>query len=175
LNLWEQGQPPILGFDYKPNHSFYQNLDYKIWGKHVICYPDKDAVGSYHGLDYEKLGEYLKTVLHQHETYYADADYLIIFIWNYEGNKMMDVWKMNSNHVDDRSGPLGEVKIYKNGKECDNLGIASGNTLLVLGYEEKLRRQAADLESYFNGPPPSLPLELLNRKNFFEAMRERLK
>ncbi|MEI6499198.1 MAG: hypothetical protein WCO23_04495 [bacterium] len=70
---------------------------------------------------------------------------------------------------------MGEVKIYKDGKECSNLGIASGNTLLVLGYEEKLRRQATDLNAYFNGPPPALPLELLNRKNFFEAMQENSK
>ncbi|MEI6498752.1 MAG: hypothetical protein WCO23_02210 [bacterium] len=74
-NLWDQGQLPILGFNYKPNHSFYQNLDYKIWGKHVICYPDKDAVGSYRGFDYKKLGDYLGSVLEQNKKYYEDADY----------------------------------------------------------------------------------------------------
>lgn len=78
LNLWEQGQPPFLGFDYKPNHSLYRNLDYKIWGKHVICYPDKDAVGSYTGYNHETLGKYLESVLTQDKKYYADAEYLII-------------------------------------------------------------------------------------------------
>jgi len=171
LNLWDQGQPPILGFDYKPNHSWYRNFDYKIWGKHVVCYPDKDAVDSYRGFNYESLGEYLESVLDQHKESYKDADYLIIFIWNLEGNKMMDVWKMNANYVDDRSGPLGAVKVYKDGKECSDLEVASGNTLLILGYEEKLRRQAPNLEAYFNGPP-AIPLELVNRQNFFEAMEE---
>ncbi|MBU4246355.1 MAG: hypothetical protein ABIF85_03180 [Nanoarchaeota archaeon] len=88
-NLWEQGQTPKLGFEYKPNHSFYNSINFAIQKKHIIVYPDKDA-----------------------------------------------------------------------------LGMASGNTLLVLDYEEKLRRQSEDLKSYFNGPSPHLPLELLNGMDF---------
>ena len=48
-----------------------------------------------------------------------------------------------------------------------DVGIASGNTLIVLGYEEKIRRQSKDLKNYLRGPAPKLPLEIMNGKNFF--------
>ena len=73
----------------------------------------------------------------------------------------------DNNHVDDYSGPLGEVRVFRNGELSNNLGMASGNTLLVLGYEEKLRRQSKDLKGYLKGSVPKLPLELSNGKNFF--------
>jgi hypothetical protein len=170
LNLWEQGQSPALGFDYKPNHSYFRNLDYKIGGKHVIVYPDKDAVNSFKGFDYDSLGKYLEGIIKKNEEYFKEAGYLIIFIWSFDGKKMVDIWKFNSNFVDDRSGPLGEAKIFKEGKECSDLGLASGSTLMILGYEEKLRRQSADIDAYFQGPPPELPLEIINRQDFFKVM-----
>ena len=61
---------------------------------------------------------------------------------------MVDMWKFQYNSVDDRSGPLSEVRVYKSGIRCDSIGLASGNTLFVLGHEEKLRRQAKNLEKY---------------------------
>ncbi|MEK7166963.1 MAG: hypothetical protein AAB732_00925, partial [Patescibacteria group bacterium] len=67
----------------------------------------------------------------------------------------------------DRSGPLGDVRVYREGKLCNKLGFASGNTLIVLGYEERLRRQSKDLKSYLNRPVPKLPLEIMNGKSFF--------
>jgi hypothetical protein len=45
--------------------------------------------------------------------------------------------------------------------------MASGNTLLVLGHEEKMRRQSKNLQNYLDGPPPTLPLEIMNGKDFF--------
>jgi hypothetical protein len=171
-NLWDQGQSPLLGFDYQPNHSYFKNLDFKIDGKHVIVYPDKDAVGAYKGFDYDSLKKYIEDIIHKNNDYFKDSTYLIVFIWNYEGNKMVDIWKFDANFVDDRSGPLGEAKIFKEGVECHDLGLASGSTLMILGYEEKLRRQAGDINAYFQGPPPELPLEIINKQDFFEVLNE---
>ncbi|MEK9129929.1 MAG: hypothetical protein AAB526_00810, partial [Patescibacteria group bacterium] len=67
----------------------------------------------------------------------------------------------------DRSGPLGDVRVYREGKLCNKLGLASGNTLIVLGYEERLRRQSKDLKSYLNRSVSKLPLEIMNGKSFF--------
>jgi len=172
MNLWEQGQTPKVGFEYKPNHSFYNPINFTIQNKHVIVYPDKDALESYREFEYYDLDNYLKDILAKNQEYFKNADYLIIFLWNYKGEKMMDVWKFDPNSVDDRSGPTGGVKIFQNGKVCKKLGMASGNTLLVLGYEEKLRRQSQDLMSYFKGPSPHLPLELLNGIDFFSAKQK---
>lgn len=170
-NLWDQGQSPLLGFDYQPNHSYFKNIDFKIDGKHVIVYPDKDAVGVYKGFDYDSLKKYIEDIIHKNDDYFKDSTYLIVFIWNYEGNKMVDIWKFDANFVDDRSGPLGEAKIFKEGVECHDLGLASGSTLMILGYEEKLRRQSKDIKAYFQGPPPELPLEIINKQDFFEVLK----
>ena len=166
-SIWEQGQSPAIGFDYKPNHSFYKNLNYFIENLQIIVWPDVDAKKVYKDFSKKELGEYIKEIISK-DRYYDDASYIIIFIWAYEGKKMMDVWKFNDNHVDDRSGPLGDVRVYKDGVVCEDLGLASGNTLLVLGHEEKLRRQSKDLQSYLDGPVPKLPLEIVNGLDFFE-------
>lgn len=172
MNLWDQGQSPVLGFDYQPNHSYFRNLDYKINNKHVIVYPDKDAVGAYKGFDYESLGKYIENIINENKEYFKGSTYLIVFLWNYEGKKMVDIWKFDANFVDDRSGPLGEAKIFKEGKECSDLGLASGSTLMILGYEEKLRRQSDNIQAYFDGPSPELPLEIINKGDFFEVLKE---
>lgn len=167
MSIWEQGQSPKLGFEYKPNHSFYNDLNYFIGDLQVIVWPDVEAKESYKGFSEKQLEEYLKNIILS-DSYYNDATYVIAFIWSFKGEKMADLWKFNNNHVDDRSGPLGNVKVYREGRLCNDLGLASGNTLLVLGYEERLRRQSKDLQSYLDGPTPKLPLEILNGKDFFE-------
>ncbi len=169
-SIWDQGQSPNLGFEYKPNHSFYKNLDYFINDLQIIVWPDIDAKESYKGFSEKLLGEYIKNIISS-DKYYDDATYIIAFIWSLNGEKMIDIWKFNDNHVDDRSGPLGDVRVYREGKLCDKLGLASGNTLIVLGYEERLRRQSKDLKSYLNGPVPKLPLEIMNGKSFFDEKK----
>lgn len=165
-SIWDQGQSPKLKFEYKPNHSFYKNLNYFIGDMQIIVWPDVDAKISFSGFSNKRLGDYIKNIIIS-DKYYKDASYIIAFIWSFNGEKMIDIWKFNDNHVDDRSGPLGDVRVYIEGKLCNNLGLASGNTLLVLGYEEKLRRQSKDLKSYLAGPVPKLPLEIMNGENFF--------
>lgn len=167
-SIWEQGQSPNLGFEYKPNHSFYKNLNYFIDDLQIIVWPDVDAKKSYKEFSEKQLGEYIKNIILS-DKYYNDASYIITFLWSLKGEKMIDIWKFNDNHVDDRSGPLGDVRVYREGKLCDKLGLASGNTLIVLGYEERLRRQSKDLKSYLSGPVPKLPLEIVNEKKFFNT------
>ncbi len=167
LNLWEQGQLPKLRFEYKPNHSFYNSIDFHIQKKQIIVWPDADAKDSYKYFSEKELLSYIKNIILS-DKYYNNASYIIAFIWSLNGEKMVDMWKFNDNHIDDRSGPLGNVKVYRERKACNELGLASGNTLLVLGYEEKLRRQSKNLKSYLNGPIPKLPMEIMNGKDFFK-------
>lgn len=167
MSVWDQGQSPTLGFEYKPNHSYYKNLNYFVNGIQVIVWPDADARESYKGFSEAQLGEYIKNIISSDE-YFKDTSYIIAFIWSLNGEKMLDVWKFNENHVDDRSGPLGDARVYREGKLCNDMEIVSGNTLMILGYEEKIRRQSKDLKGYLKGPAPKLPLELMNGKDFFE-------
>lgn len=167
-SIWEQWQSPVLWFDYKPNHSFYNSIDFSIWWLNIIIWPDVDAKESYKWLNYYDLKYYIKNIIESSKEDYIDISYVIGFIWSYNWEKMIDIWRFNYNHIDDRSWPLWNIIVYRNWKKCDNLGIASWNTLLVLWSEEKLRRQSSNLIDYLDWPIPKLPLEIVNGKDFFE-------
>jgi len=168
-NIWKEGFSPKLNFSYTPNHSFYNSVDIRVWWKQMIIWPDADARDAYQDFDIQKLQEYMQEIYESDEDYFKQSSYFIVFMWSLEGSKMMDVWKFEDNHVDDRSWPLSEVRVYKDKDICNNIGLASGNTLLVLWYEEKLRRQSKSLDEYLQGASPDLPLEVMNRLDFFEC------
>ncbi len=168
LTVWDAyGQKPGLEFNYEPNHSYCNSIDYLINDTQVIIWPEVAAKETYSDLGQVELGLYIKDILDGHSAHYKGASYIIAFLWSFEGKKMTDIWKFDSNFVDDKSGPLSEARIYRNGVDCTDLGLASGNTLLILGYEEKLRRQAVGLSEYLSGPIPNIPLEICNGKDFF--------
>lgn len=166
MSIWEQWQLPTLDFEYKPNHSLYNNIDYFIDDLQVIVWPDADARMSYKWFNEEQLGDYIKNIILS-DDYYKDSSYIICLIWSLDWDKMIDIWKFVANSVDDRSWPLGDVRVYREGKLCTDLEVVSWNSLLILWYEEKLRRQSKDLKSYLSGPAPRLPLEIMNGKDFF--------
>lgn len=60
INIWEHGQSPNLDFEYKPNHSFYKNLNYFINDLQIIVWPDADAKKSYKDFSKKQLGKYIK-------------------------------------------------------------------------------------------------------------------
>ncbi len=72
---------------------------------------------------------------------------------------MVDVWQFAENPVDDISGPLVEVQVLRDGELTQERGVASGNTLIVLGLEELHRRMSDSSEEYLINRP-SLPKEL---------------
>lgn len=166
MNIWEQWQSPVLDFEYKPNHSLYNNIDYFIDDLQIIVWPDVDAKISYKDFNEKQLRDYIKNIISS-DNYYKDSSYIICLIWSLDWEKMIDTWKFVANSVDDRSGPLGDVRVYREWKLCNDLEVVSWNSLLILWYEEKLRRQSKDLKSYLSWPPPKLPLEIMNWKDFF--------
>jgi hypothetical protein len=72
------------------------------------------------------------------------ALYYIAFAWKDGETPMVDLWRFIDNPIDSISGPLAEVVILRDGKETRDLGVASGQTLLVLGLEEQHRRAVSD-------------------------------
>ena len=75
--------------------------------------------------------------------------YHILFCWNLEGHRMTDVWIHAMENWSD-SGPLIECLTFRDLEPCDDAGIASGDSLIVLGREEELRRSLPDLECYID-------------------------
>lgn len=151
----------------KTNFSFYNSLDLFVNNKQIIVYPDRDAAESYKGFSLQDLKTHITNLIEQDANFFTDMTYAITFIWNYESKKMLDFWKFNGNFVDDRSGPLADVRVYKDHKVTKDLGTASGNTLMVLGIEEQLRRRSEDLAAYLNGPAPKLPFGLQLDQHLF--------
>ena len=168
MSIWEQWESPKLDFEYKPNHSFYKSIDLFVNGIQIIVWPDCDAKESYTNFNKKKLEKYFENIINKNFEVYRNIDYIVSFIWNFEWNKMAAIWKFKENHVDDRSWPLSEVSVYKNWEKCENLWLASWNTLLVLWFEEKFRRQSKNLKSYLDWPIPKMPLEIVNGKDFFD-------
>lgn len=164
--LWEQSNSPSLEFEYIPNHSFFNDVDYIYDDLQIIVWPDAEAQNAYWHISRNELGHYLNNIISS-DDYFQDATYIIVFIWSLNGERMADIWKFMENSVDDRSGPLSDMRVYKEWKTCSNIWLASGNTLLVLGHEEKLRRQSKNIQEYLNGPRPNLPLEVMNGQDFF--------
>jgi len=81
------------------------------------------------------------------------ALYYIAFAWKDGEIPMVDLWRFIDNPVDSISGPLAEVVILRDGKETHDLGVASGQTLLVLGLEEQHRRAMRETRRYLSERP----------------------
>lgn len=150
----------------KSKLSFYNSIDLFIDGKQIIVYPDIEAGQSYRQFQASDLQNYLTKIISTDQEFFSDMNYGITFLWSLDGEKMVDFWKFNANYVDDRSGPLADVRIYRESKSTTDLGTASGNTLLVLGIEEKLRRKYKTIVDYLNGPAPKLPVGMQINHSF---------
>lgn len=80
-------------------------------------------------------------------------DYLIAFCWRDSHTPMVDLWCFSKNPVDDISGPIVEAQVLRAGEPTLERGIASGNTLIVLGLEEQRRRATTGLPDYLRSRP----------------------
>ena len=167
LTLWWESSSPEFAFEYHAPKSYYTSVDMTLAGKHAIVYADRDAWKAYLDRDFSRIEIYLENILQSDDGFAQDGDYFIIFLWSYEGAKMVDIWKYMENPVDTHSGPLSETRTYKEGTICTGLWVGSGSTLLILGYEERIRRQSKNLDTYFSGPAPKLPFEMLIEESFF--------
>ncbi|MBR9682524.1 MAG: hypothetical protein GOV02_02520 [Candidatus Aenigmarchaeota archaeon] len=117
--------------------------------------------------------------------------YMVSFLWENSGELFYDFWKM---HYGWDSGPLAFPfiignnhqsldKIYENNK---NIGIGSGNTLIVLGQEEIHRRKIeneiskhylnlteeglrdnVNKEYFDENNRPEVPFELVSDESFY--------
>lgn len=166
-SIWKEGESPKLDFEYIPNHSFYKSVDLNYDNLQVIVWPDADSTDAYKWFSYEDLRKYVQDIIESDRDYFDNCIYIISFIWSLDWEKVIDMWKFDDNSVDDRSWPLSEARVYKEWKVCTDIWLSSWNTLLVLWYEEKMRRQSESIDTYLKGPAPQLPLEMMNGLDFF--------
>ncbi len=126
-------------------------------GVRVICYidtpPDSEAAA------FENIAaeEHLSDVFATSEALARRRiDYAIAFLWRHDSFQMVDLWVFSETNTWG-SGPLADVFVFKDTEPTLDLGVSSGNVLIVLGREEEYRRQARTLDEYLNGERPDLP------------------
>ena len=143
--------------------AFYNPYSVKIREFSMIVYLD---------LGIEKVLERKNSAIQHHidalidkNSLPKDTDYLIAILWADGSNLMTDIWIFTKTDAWG-SGPLADVRIFQGNNPVNSIGIGSGNTLMVLGNEEELRRTSKSLRKYLSGPRPKLPDYLLLKEDF---------
>lgn len=110
----------------------------------VILYPAKDdglLEKAFSRLTKGSLESYVNQIIDTDTDYYKGSDLIIAYIWNQEEIPYVDIWKVNRNSISDDSGLLYDVRVYSGNSRVTDMGIASGNSLIVLTAEEMLLRK----------------------------------
>ncbi len=157
-----------------------QYLPYRIFLKNIpiIIYPAKDDADiskAFSRSEISSIEEYLFRVLPVFEDKITGADVLVCYVWNDGKIPMVDVWKITRNTISDDSGFLYDCFILRDDVIELFMGIASGNSLIVLTSEELLLRkliieewktffEASDREKYI----PEFPLDSNPTEKFFQ-------
>ncbi len=112
------------------------------------------------------IKEHLDRLYKKHDKL-AKGDYHILFVWNLDGHRMTDIWIHDMKNWSD-SGPLVECQTFRDLEICNDAGIASGDSLIVLGREEELRRKVKNLEEYLDREKhlPDFPLGMQPTTSF---------
>ncbi len=134
----------------------YKPFNHVINGVQLIIYPVKDnnpLQAVYDPKDKKQMLSHIEALYAKHSTALSKGNYHILFVWNLNGKRMTDVWVHNiANFADADSGPLLDNYVFKDLGLSKDAGIASGDSIIVLGREEELRRQlgAVKVQEYAN-------------------------
>lgn len=138
--------------------AFGRAFVFQSRGIGIVVYPD-DTLGDQVG-EADWIVEGIEASIQGCAEKLAAADYAICFAWRDGTDFMVDMWTFSGTDTWG-SGPLADVAIFREGKPDGASGVGSGNSLLVLGLEETLRRQSIGIEAYLRSTRPSLPPDLV--------------
>lgn len=155
--------------------GFYKPFTTKVANIPVIVYP---CVGLEKVLDRSKsqsIESHLKQVYSKNKLF-ETGEYHIVILWDEASDDpsaasrdvMTDVWffdKLDSWG----SGPLVDVKIFRNFVLETKIGISAGDGLLMLGREEELRRNVSSLDKYLQGDRATLPNDIRPNEDFYKV------
>lgn len=130
---------------YKP--LFYTKLSIPLI---VYTVKDENPLDEiYDPTDHNSINNHLDTIYKQFISILSKGNYHILFIWNLNGHRMTDIWMHDMKNWSD-SGPLVNCITFRDLNICNDAGIASGDSLIVLGREEEFRRSVNNFEEYLN-------------------------
>lgn len=142
-NTWQAGDALLLSTDGSTLTKQYLPLSFTYNNIPVVAYPAKDDGRLERAFSRDAMGtieHYINSILDKDANFYSGADMVLAYVWNQGKVPCCDVWKINRNDISDDSGFLYDARIYKNGTITTNLGVASGNSSIVLTAEEMLLR-----------------------------------
>lgn len=143
-SLWQVGDNLLMTADGSTLTKQYLPITHEYKDLPIVIYPAKDdgrTEDIFNRQDKNSLQKYAEDIIDAHEEKYNDADMLIVVVWGNEKIKHADVWKVNRNYYSDDSGFLYDVSIYKDIEKTEDMGVASGNTSIILTAEEMLLRE----------------------------------
>lgn len=141
--LWQIGDSLQLLSDGSTLAKQYLPLTYKSNDIPIIIYPAKDdgqIEKAFSRNDNGCLECFVDRIVKNNIDYYDNADIILAYIWNQGSVPYCDMWKINQNRLSDDSGFLYDARIYKQLDQVMDMGVASGNTSIVLTAEEILLR-----------------------------------
>lgn len=143
LNTWKTGDTLLLSEDGSTFTKQYLPLSFSSNNIPVVAYPAKDdgkLEQAFSRSEHDAIERYISSILNSDSDFYNGADMVLAYVWNMKDIPCCDVWKITRNHISDDSGFLYDARIYENNTPTINLGIASGNSSIVLTSEEMLLR-----------------------------------
>lgn len=153
----------MMARQYKPFTITVKNIP-------LIIYPvnAEDLLQDiYEPLDRASITKHITTLYDKKEKVIVKGEYNILFIWNLAGQRMTDVWIHSLENWSD-SGRLLECLTFRKLDTCNDAGIASGISNIVLEREEELRRHIENLSEYVDRTryTPTFPEGMAPTENF---------
>lgn len=145
--------------------SFYFPKNIVINNIPVIIYPCIGVEKIYNRSDKEVLVNHLNDLYKKNSSTLNTGNYHIVILWEYEGDRMTDVWIFGEPESWN-SGPLVDVKIFRNFDIETNIGVSAGDGLVMLGAEELKRRSVSDFKDYIYGNRADLPDDISPKEEF---------
>lgn len=143
MNIWRLGDSLLLAADGSTQTKQFIPISYKFKNIPVVLYPAKDdgiLEKAFSRHEPGSLEKYVNSVVEQDFDFFKDADMILAYVWNQDKTPYCDVWKVNRNDISDDSGFLYDVRIYSDRKLVTDMGVASGNSSIVVTAEEMLLR-----------------------------------
>lgn len=147
--------------------GFYKPFTTKINEKPVVVYPCSGLEKVLDRKNENSIRDHLEELYSKNTKLLSPGEYHIVILWDEASDDanassidvMSDVWifdKLDSWG----SGPLVDVKIFRNTELETGIGVSAGDGLLMLGREEEVRRSSKSLEDYLNGERATLPKDI---------------
>jgi hypothetical protein len=143
MNIWRLGDSLLLAADGSTQTKQFLPISYEFKNIPVVLYPAKDdglLEKAFSRHEPGLLEEYVNGVVDQEFDFFKDADMILAYVWNQGKIPYCDIWKVNRNDISDDSGFLYDVRIYSDHKLVTDMGVASGNSSIVVTAEEMLLR-----------------------------------